>query len=354
MNTKVASVAINEFNSVIYSNGVRGVLLVALIAIVAIGAAQVNWVADWGLSALTLAIIFGMILGNTLFSRIEAQTDVGVDFSKQTLLRIGIILYGFRITFQQIASVGWTGLLIDLTMVLMTLTLALNLGTKWFKLDRQTVILIGAGSSFCGAAAILATEPVIKAEAHKVSVAVATVVVFGTVAMFLYPMVFPYLHFSEQAYGVWVGSTVHEVAQVVGAGAAISETAANTAVIEKMLRVMMLAPFLMLLAARGMQVKSDKTANRGLSNNIIPWFAVLFIVTSGLNSLQWLPDALVSMIVQFDTLLLAMAMAALGLRTHIGAIKHAGVKPLLLAACLFLFLTLGGYIINLLITRLLG
>ncbi len=335
-------------------NGIRGVLLVGLIALSAMACAHIDWVENMGLSALTLAIVFGMILGNTFFHQVVGKTDIGVDFSKQTLLRLGVILYGFRITFQQIAGVGWTGFIIDLTMIILTFSLALSLGTKLFKLDRQTAILIGAGSSICGAAAVLATEPVIKAQAHKVSVAVATVVVFGTLSMFLYPAVFPYLHLSEHAFGIFVGSTVHEVAQVVGAGAAISDTAANTAVIEKMLRVMMLAPFLMLLSVSGTYGKKNKKAHSGLSKNIIPWFAVFFIATSGLNSLHLLPTTLVNMIVQADTLLLAMAMAALGLRTHIGSIKQAGAKPLLLAASLFLFLTVGGYVVNSLATQLLG
>lgn len=113
-----------------------------------------------------------------------------------------------------------------------------------FGLDKHTSWLIGAGSSICGAAAVLATEPVVKAEASKVTVAVATVVIFGTVAIFLYPAIYPLMSqwFSPETFGIYIGSTVHEVAQVVAAGHAISPDAENAAVISKMLRVMMLAP----------------------------------------------------------------------------------------------------------------
>ncbi len=319
-----------------------GMLFVGVLAVVALQAASLPEVQHLGLSALTVAILLGMVVGNTAFPRIAAHTASGVDFSKSNLLRTAIVLYGFRITFQQIAGVGWEGILIDVVMVSLTLLLALHLGKRLFGLDAQSSILIGAGSAICGAAAVMATEPVVRGQAHKVSVAVATVVVFGSVAMFSYPMLYPYLHMSEHAYGVYVGSTVHEVAQVVAAGKSVSETAASTAVIEKMLRVMMLAPFLLILSSYAQGgAKADSKPRI-----TIPWFAVLFIAASGANSLPLLPATLVSALVQIDNVLLAMAMAALGLRTNAGAIRQAGAKPLMLATLLFAFLTIGGYSVN--------
>ncbi|NKX22013.1 YeiH family putative sulfate export transporter [Alteromonadaceae bacterium A_SAG2] len=335
----------------------QGLLLVGFVAVAGILAAKVAWISHLGLSALTLAIIFGIVVGNTLFPKIAQHTAVGVDFSKNTLLRAGVILYGFRITFQQVIDIGWLGIAIDLLMITLTFTIAVQLGIHLFKLDRQTAVLIGAGSSICGAAAVMATEPVVKAQAHKVSVAVATVVVFGTLSMFLYPLVYPYLHLSAQAYGVYAGSTIHEVAQVVGAGKAVSDAAANTAVIEKMLRVMMLAPFLVILSTMGARQNHDEDTQQSegkmqRTKITIPWFAVIFILASALNSLHLLPQVVVHTLVAVDTVLLAMAMAALGLRTHVGAIRQAGVKPLLLALTLFLFLTVGGYGINVGVTHL--
>lgn len=319
-----------------------GILLVGALAFAALQAASLPGIQRWGLSALTLAIVFGMLVGNTVFSHFAVRTAAGVDFSKNILLRAAIVLYGFRITFQQIAGVGWDGILIDVLMVSLTLLLAVHLGRRLFGLDRQTSILIGAGSAICGAAAVMATEPVVRGQAHKVSVAVATVVVFGTVAMFSYPLLYPFLHLSENAYGIYVGSTIHEVAQVVAAGKSVSDAAASTAVIEKMVRVMMLAPFLLILSS---YAKSD-ASDDGKPRITIPWFAVLFIIASAVNSLQLLPAKLITAVMQIDNVLLAMAMAALGLRTHVGAIRQAGPKPLMLATLLFAFLTLGGYAVN--------
>lgn len=320
-----------------------GLVLIAAIACASEYLATLSVINTLGLSALTIAIVLGIVIGNTFFGKISTYTDTGVDFSKNNLLRLGIIFYGFRITFQQVSSVGLEGLFTAIIMVASTFTLALFLGAKLFKLDKQTVMLIGAGSSICGAAAVMAAEPVVKGQAHKVSVAVATVVVFGTMAMFLYPLLFPYLHLSEQAYGVFAGSTIHEVAQVVVAGNAISPKAASAAVIEKMLRVMLLAPFLMVLSF-GLS-KKGKNANK--TKITIPWFAIFFILVVLFNSLISLPSQMITLINGLDTFLLTMAMAALGVRTSLGAIRQAGAKPLLLAGSLFIFLIVGGYAINL-------
>jgi uncharacterized integral membrane protein (TIGR00698 family) len=319
-----------------------GLALAGAVAAAAMFAASLPAVAQLGASPLTIAIVLGILLGNTIFPRIAAACAGGVDFSKARLLRLGIVLYGFRITFQQIGEIGWAGVLIDILVIATTFTLAVQMGTRVFKLDRQTSMLIGAGSAICGAAAVMAAEPVVRGQASKVSVAVATVVIFGTLGMFLYPLLYPYLALSEQGYGLYAGSTIHEVAQVVVAGKAVSEQAASAAVIEKMLRVMMLAPFLVILSSR-IGVSADETGKRPI---MIPWFAVLFIAASGFNSLQLLPAQVVGWIVQLDTVLLAMAMAALGMRTHVGAIRQAGLRPIMLAAVLFLFLMVGGYAIN--------
>jgi uncharacterized integral membrane protein (TIGR00698 family) len=331
-----------------------GLLLAALIAALAIWGAGIPAVQGLGISALTLAIVLGIALGNTVFPRLAPFSAEGIDFAKTRLLRLGIILYGFRITFQDIAHIGWAGILIDVLIIGCTFTLAVQLGTRVFKLDRQTAMLIGAGSSICGAAAVMATEPVVRGQAHKVSVAVATVVIFGTLGMFVYPLLYPYLQLSETAYGLYAGSTIHEVAQVVVAGRSVSEAAASAAVIEKMLRVMMLAPFLVILSSRvgGEGAAESGTAAKG--RIAVPWFAVLFIGASGLNSLHLLPAGVVAAILQVDTVLLAMAMAALGLRTHAGAVRHAGAKPILLASVLFLFLMSGGYLINRFVTAILN
>lgn len=330
-----------------------GLLLAFAIAGASAALATQPWAAGLGLSALTLAIVLGMAIGNTGYPRVQAVCALGVDFAKQRLLRAGIVLFGLRITFQDIAAVGWSGVLVDALMLASTFTLALLIGRRWWGMDAKSVVLIGAGSSICGAAAVLATEPVVKAGSENVAVAVATVVVFGTLAMFGYPLLHTLMqdwHLSDAAYGLYVGSTVHEVAQVVVAGSAVSEAAAAHAVIAKMIRVMMLAPFLLLLSALLARRGAAGGQAGGASKITVPWFALGFIAVAGFNSLQWLPQPWVSALVTLDNLLLAMAMAALGLTTHAGAIRRAGARPLLLAALLFGWLIAGGALVNGLLT----
>ncbi|WP_039058703.1 YeiH family putative sulfate export transporter [Enterobacter sp. Bisph1] len=333
---------------------IPGLLLTGLITVAALWLGAIPSVAGLGLSALTLAILIGMVLGNTFYPAWHAHCDGGVLFAKQHLLRLGIILYGFRLTFSQIADVGVSGVIIDVLTLSSTFMLACFLGQKVFGLDKQTSWLIGAGSSICGAAAVLATEPVVKAQASKVTVAVATVVIFGTLAIFIYPALYPLLAqwFGPETYGIWVGSTVHEVAQVVAAGHAISPETEDAAVIAKMLRVMMLAPFLLLLAARVKQLSPQDSGEK--SKLTIPWFALGFVAIAVFNSFHLLPTNVVNMLNTLDTLLLAMAMAALGLTTHVSALKNAGAKPMIMGLLLFVWLIVGGGAINLAVHHLMA
>lgn len=334
---------------------IPGLLLAGAIAAVATWAAQFPAIKSNGLSALTLAIIIGLVIGNTVYPSIASQCGSGIAFTKARLLRAGIVLYGLRLTFQDIAQVGMAGVVIDALVLSSTFLLAQWIGQKLLGMDKRTTMLVGAGASICGAAAVLATEPVAKGRAEDVAVAVATVVVFGTIGTFLYPALFHWnaeygwLNVDAQQYGVFVGSTVHEVAQVVAAGEAIGSQAADTAVIAKMVRVMMLAPFLLILSMWLSRSERNEGVNDGQPSKriTIPWFALGFVLMAGINSLGVLPKELVSAGVQLDNALLAIAMAALGLTTHIRAVRAAGTKPLILALALFIWLLVVGLLLNL-------
>ncbi|WP_244957581.1 YeiH family protein [Alicycliphilus denitrificans] len=339
--------------------------LSAALGAVSIWLADYPWVQRMGLSALTLAIVLGMVVGNTLYARIGSLAGPGVGFSKQTLLRLGIVLYGLRLTIQDIAQVGVAGVLINAVVVCATFILALWVGVRLIGLDRKTVMLIGAGSSICGAAAVLAAEPVVRGRSEQVTVAVATVVVFGTVATFLYPALFGlnevwnFIPGGAGGFGIYIGSTIHEVAQVVASGNSISPAAADTAVIVKMVRVMMLAPFLIGLSA-WLAGNPDPAESRNQASPVrrhrvsVPWFAVGFVVVVLFNSLRLMPQAVTTTVTVIDNYLLAMAMASLGLTTHVGAIKKAGLRPLVLALFLFAWLVVGGALLNRLVLGWLG
>jgi len=336
-----------------------GLALSAALASLAVWLSTTGWLQSHGISALTAAIVLGMVVGNTCYPRIANSSDSGVNFSKQTLLRAGVILYGLRLTLHDIGQVGVAGVLIDALVLTSTFGLALLLGTRLFGLERSTSMLIGAGSAICGAAAVMATEPVVRSRPEQVTVAVSTVVVFGTLAIFLYPALYSLsghwllLPPGPNAFGIYAGSTIHEVAQVVAAGRSVSLQTANTAVITKLVRVMMLAPFLIALSAwlkRSVPRTQAGATRAGQCKPPIPWFAFGFIGVVLFNSLSLLPQRVVAALTDLDTLLLAMAMAALGLCTHARALRQAGMKPLLLGSLLFAWLIIGGGSINALVS----
>lgn len=327
-----------------------------------------SWLANNGLSLLTVAILLGIALGNLpFFTSMVHKHLAGIQFTKQRILRAGIVLYGLRLTFQDIGDVGILGAAIDVVVFLSTFALAVYLGVKYFKLDRDIAILIGAGSAICGAAAILATEPVVKAQNEKVTVAISTVVIFGTISIFAYPAIFHLaqnyfinINFPVQ-FGVYIGSTVHEVAQVLAAAKSVSGNVADTAVITKMMRVMMLGPFLVALSIyffvmdrRQVRDQCSQSVTHRFGFDVarsgIPWFAFLFLLVIALNSLEFFPRQATQSLIALDNFLLAAAMAALGLTTQFSAIKRAGLKPLFLASILFAWLVVGGGVINIIAT----
>lgn len=332
-----------------------GTLACALLAALAMRLGQLAALQALGLSALSLAIVGGMVLGNTVYPRLAGTLNDGVQLCKGSLLRLGIILYGLRVTLAQIADVGGAGILTAMLMVASTFLLACWLGRRVLGLDRNTAMLVGAGSAICGAAAVLATEPVVRGRPEQVAVAVATVVVFGTLALFLYPVLYtlaqgvPQLAGSPQQFGIYIGSTVHEVAQVVAAGASVDGAAQDSAVIVKMVRVMLLAPFLIVLSAWLLKHPQPGTSSADLASRrriTVPWFAVGFLLVVILNSVLRLPPGAIAAATAADNFILAMAMGALGLTTRVSAIRRTGAKPLWLALALFAWLVVGGAVVN--------
>lgn len=323
----------------------HGVLLITLFACAAFYIGDMNWVKTLSLSPMVVGIVLGMLYANSLRNNLPDTWVPGIAFCGKRVLRFGIILYGFRLTFQDVAAVGLPAILIDAVIVAGTILLGVAAG-KLLKMDRSIALLTACGSAICGAAAVLGVDGAIRPKPYKTAVAVATVVIFGTLSMFLYPVLYRTgaLGLSPDEMGIFAGSTIHEVAHVVGAGNAMGAAVSNSAIIVKMIRVMMLVPVLLVIAFFvAKDVSERENAGNGHSKITIPWFAVLFLVVIGFNSLSLLPDSVVSFINTLDTFLLTMAMSALGAETSIEKFKKAGLKPFLLAAILWCWLIGGGY-----------
>ncbi len=336
---------------------VSGIIFVAIFAAAATMIAQIGFVKALGISPLVIGIVMGIFYANTLHNRIPKAWESGITFSAKKILRFAIVFYGFRITFQQIMDVGIEGFLVSLIMLSTTFLLGTYLGHKIFKMDKDTAMLTASGASVCGAAAVLATEPVLKAEEYKAAIAVSMVVLFGTISMFMYPVLYAsiiepatgFLHLTPQQFGIYVGGTIHEVAQVVAVPASIPGAPAdmaNSAVIVKMTRVIMIAPMLIVLGLY-LSFQAKKTGGQaGGVKLVIPWFAVYFIGMAGFNSLQIVPENIVNIINEIDTFLLTMAMTALGMGTIFSKFKGLGLAPLYTAGAMFAWLVIGGFLVT--------
>lgn len=333
---------------------IKGILFVSLFAVAATLISYIPIVKKLEFSPLIIGILISMVYGNTLRHKLPQKWVMGILFSGKFILRTAIIFYGFRITFTDIASIGAPGLIQSVIMVTTTFLLGSFIGIRVFKMDKDTAYLTASGAAVCGAAAVLATESVLKSEPHKSAIAVTTVILFGTISMFFYPVLQKsgVLPFDQAHYGIYIGGSVHEVAQVVAAGNAIGPEASDTGVIVKMTRVMLLGPMLIMLGLFLTKKSREKIVAKEESRKkkmVIPWFVFGFILVAGFNSFQLIPEASVKVINTVDTFLLTMAMCALGMETNFTKFKAAGAKPIFLGAILFLWLLGGGFLFTRLI-----
>ncbi len=324
----------------------HGILFMALFACAAFFIGQAQLMRDLSFSPLIIGIVLGMIYANSLRNHLPETWTPGIQYCSKSILRLGIILYGFRLTFQDVVAVGMAGVLVDLIIVTVTILGGVWIG-RLLKMDRDIALLTSIGSGICGAAAVLGAEATLHTKPYKTAVAVATVVIFGTIAMFLYPVAYRsgILGLDATQMGIFSGSTLHEVAHAVGAGNAMGDEIAGISIIVKMIRVMLLVPVLIILGWwAASKVKSGSSAE-GKRKVAVPWFAFGFLLVIGFNSFNLLPEGVVGWINDFDTFLLTMAMAALGAETSFDKFKKAGAKPFILAFCLFIWLMGGGYLL---------
>ena len=321
----------------------HGILIILLFALAAFYIGDFEVVKSMSFSPMIVGIVLGMIYANTLRATLPATFTPGIQFCSKRILRLGIILYGFRLTLQDVTEVGIPAIIVDALMVTITICGGVMVG-KWLKMDKEISLLTSVGAGICGAAAVLGAESALRVKPYKTAVAVSTVVIFGTISMFLYPVLYRngVFSISPELMGIFTGASVHEVAHVVGAGNAMGESVGSVAIIVKMIRVMMLVPVLLIISYTIARKASGSDAPGKINT---PWFAILFLVVIVLNSFIPLSDSVRNGINTFDTFLLTMAMTALGAETSFDKFKKAGSKPFVLALILFCWLIVGGYLI---------
>lgn len=296
----------------------------------------------WGLGTLALALLIGLLVAQPLPAGWRQQGAPALGVFKGPVLKTAIVLYGLRIPLEAVGQLGIGVILLDAAQIVISLGLALWLGRRWLGMTQPAALLIGAGNGICGAAAVLAAEPVVRGKDRDTAMAVTAVVVFGTLNMLLLPLAYhqwPNLLGDPDHFALLAGATVQEVAQVIVAAQAMSPALVDTALLVKMIRVMMLAPTLLLLVGlinRQRSRAASRTNAPDTTGSVsMPPFALLFVGALILNGIGLVPEALAPHIAALDDILLALAMAALGLGTHFDLLRQAGWRPLALGALLW-------------------
>lgn len=309
-------------------DAVPGLVLAGIIT----GAAfSLREVPGFGLfSPMILAVIIGMLFANVVGT--PPATLAGIGVCQKSLLRLGIVFLGFQVTGGQFLAIGVSGLAVAALALTATFFFTLLAG-HLIGVERGLTQLIAAGTAICGASAIAAVNGVTKARDQDVAYAVAMVTLFGTLAMLALPPLAILLGLEARELGLWAGASIHEVAQVVGASFQAGELAGETGTIAKLARVTMLAPLVLLLGIFRRGKSGDATARPP-----VPWFIFGFIAAVLLNSLVELPEWSRPILARTTSLLLALGLAGMGLKTEFSAIRALGARPLLLALTAAVFI----------------
>lgn len=317
-----------------------GLAVTALLGWLAMVVQNLPFMQKLHFSSLIIAILLGIVINNLV--KMPAILAQGIRFASKKILRLAIILLGFKLSLTQILQVGGKGLIVVVLTTTATMFFAAWIG-KRLHLEEKIALLIGAGTAICGASAIAAVAPVVDAEEKDTTFAIAAITLFGTVSMFIYPLLFKLLHLSDVFYSIWAGSTIHEVAQVVAAGFAVNDQVGQFATLVKLARVLLVIPIAVLLGLR--QAKRKGVQSQNWREVAIPWFVFGFLAMVCINSLQILPGGLHSGLVSLDGFLLTWSMAGLGLETSLEKMKKVGLRPFYAGFVTTIFIAVFGYLI---------
>ncbi|MGE3873401.1 MAG: YeiH family protein [Parvibaculaceae bacterium] len=283
-------------------------------------------------SPMILAVVLGIVFANVVGT--PARARPGIAFCQRSLLRLAIVLMGFQLSASQVLSIGGAGMAVVVLALAATFVFTLALG-RLIGVDRKLAELIAAGTSICGASAIVATNAVTGARDEDVAYAVASITLFGTIAMLTFPLLAPVLGLDQHHFGLWAGASIHEVAQVIGASFQNGPEAGEIATIAKLSRIAMLAPMVIGL---GLLARCN-AAGTVSARPPLPWFVLAFAAVVALNSAVEVPSGMKSAIALATTMLLACGLAAMGLQTNLSEIRSRGLRPLILALSAFVFIS---------------
>lgn len=303
------------------------------------------------ISEILVAVLLGLYLRNWI--GLGERTKAGIKFSIQRVLRFGIILLGLRLSLQDVVATGAKALVLVTICITVALILAYFAG-RLFKVPPRLAALIGVGTAICGNTAIVATAPVLDATEEEVSFAVATITLFGLLAVLAYPIIGHFLELSDRFFGLWAGTAVNDTSQVVAVGAIYSEAALNVATIVKLTRNTLMAPLIVLIGLVSRSTNKEMSSSAANATRLdwgklIPGFVIGFLVMSLIRTLGvafgFLPQNvsnpgnlqmaanILTVLDEVSKFAILMALAAVGLNTDLSSLRRIGVKPLIIGTC---------------------
>lgn len=316
-----------------------GVVITLVIAVLANNLAVLPILSIMG--PLVIAILIG-IVWRAVFG-LKVKLEKGVAFSNKRLLRLGIILLGMRLNLFDISNAGMKIIIIVIVVIIFTLFAVYSL-TRFFKVEKKMGILTACGTAICGAAAVAAIAAPLKAKEEETAVAAATVAILGTIFTLIYTVLYSILPLNSIEYGIFAGSTLHEVAHVIAAASIGGESTVDIAVIVKLTRVALLVPVAIVIGLL-FSDKKDGNESKKVLFAIFPWFILGFLIMSGINTLGIVSQSFTTALVNLAYLFIGMAMAGLGLHVDVKTFKKLGIKPFLAGLIGSVLLSILGYVL---------
>ncbi len=298
----------------------RGLLLIVTVGIIAELISNFNT----RLSSPVVALVIGFCLVN--FGFVKEWAKPSLDLAAGRILKIGICLLGFRLAFSEITEIGSPiGIIVVIAVVIIVFFGIQKISTT-FSVNKSLSLLVASGFSICGVSAIAAMKPLSGADEEETGYAVGLVTLFGSIAVFVFPIVHEIFQLDENLFGWWIGLSVHDTGQVVAAASAVSESTLDSAVLVKMCRILMLAPLLMFVSITQQNREKIKTK----WSLPIPFFIVGFIAAATIRSTSLFSDELIQNIGQVRNFLITIAMFGLGSGVRIRGLKKLGRQPMAL------------------------
>lgn len=301
-----------------------GLLAAAAVAAVATGIGRVVPL----LGAPVAAVLLGTALSH--LARRRPELGRGLAAARGTALHLAVVLLGAQLSLQQAASLGVSSLPVMAGTLTVCLALAWLLGRR-LGIGRDLRTLIGVGTAICGASAIAAVSPVIKARNHDVAYALSTIFLCNVAAVLTFPPLGHLLGLSQNGFGLFAGTAVNDTSSVVAAASTYGTVAAGHAIAVKLTRSLMIIPICLVLAATA----RDRSPGRVSVTRLVPWFLIGFVVLAAVHSIGAMPAAVLSGSREAALLLITLALAGIGLSTDAPALRRAGARPLLLGVALW-------------------